>query len=120
MAKQYRAQDFIDAIPGSGGIKSTIAKKLGCAWDTVDRAISDYPTVKAAYDNECEKVLDLAESVLLKNIEQGDSADAKWYLSRKGKRRGYVERSEVTGADASPLVIKMTWGDNAGVDDSST
>jgi hypothetical protein len=105
MAKQYKAQDFIDAIPSSGGIISTIARKLSCSWDTVNRAIKDYPTVKSAYDNECEKVLDMAESVLLKNIENGDSADAKWYLSRKGKRRGYVERSEVTGADGDAIPV---------------
>ena len=103
--KHYKAQDFIDAIPGSGGIISTISRKLGCSWDTVKRAIDDYPTVKAAYDNESEKVLDMAESVLLKNIEGGDSADAKWYLSRKGKRRGYGDSVEVSGpgGDAIPV-----------------
>jgi hypothetical protein len=106
MARTYTAAQMIAAIPSSGGIVSTIAKRVGCDWHTVKTFIDTYPTVKAAYDNECEKVLDMAESVLLKNIENGDSADAKWYLSRKGKRRGYVERSEVTGADGGPLVIE--------------
>jgi hypothetical protein len=107
MKKQYTAAQIIQAIPGSGGIISTISRKLGCSWDTVNRAIADYPTVKAAYDDECEKVLDMAESVLLKNIEAGDSADAKWYLSRKGKRRGYVERQEVTGSDGGEILIRL-------------
>lgn len=93
---QYSASDFIKAIPGSGGIISTIAKRVGCEWMTVKRALDSMPTVKEAYDSESETVLDMAESVLLKNIKEGDSADAKWYLSRKGKGRGYVERTEST------------------------
>lgn len=92
---QYNANDFIKAIPGSGGIISTIAKRVGCEWLTAKRAIDSMPTVGEAYGNECETVLDMAESVLLKNIKDGDSADAKWYLSRKGKARGYVETQEV-------------------------
>ena len=39
-----------------------------------------------------------------------DSADAKWYLARKGKSRGYVERSEITGADGKDLVT-VNWDD---------
>lgn len=92
---QYKATDFIDAIPGSGGIVSTIAKRVGCDWWTAKRYIDSTPTVKAAYDNERETVLDMAESVILKSIKDGDSGDAKWYLTRKGKDRGYVERQEV-------------------------
>ena len=96
MGKRYKSTDFIVAIPGSGGITSTIAKRVGCDWATARNAIDSMPTVRESYDNECETVLDMAESVLLKNIKEGDSADAKWYLSRKGKGRGYVERTEST------------------------
>lgn len=103
MGKRYRASDFIDAIPGSGGIISTIAKRVGCDWSTAKIAIDSTPTVKAAYDNECETVLDMAESVILKSIKDGDSGDAKWYLTRKGKDRGYVERQEMTGKDGGPI-----------------
>ena len=108
---KYKAQDFKDAIPGTGGIISSIARKVGCDWSTAKRWITEYPTVKQAYDDECESVLDMAEGVLLKNIKDGDSADAKWYLSRKGKRRGYVERQEVE--HDGDLVVNLSWGDNA-------
>jgi len=90
----FTAKQFIDAIPGSGGIVTTISKRVGCTWHTAKKYINEYVTVKAAYDDECEAILDLAESTVLKNIKDGDSADAKWYLSRKGKSRGYVERQE--------------------------
>lgn len=92
---QYSTEQFIKAIPGTGGIVSTLAKRIGCDWKTARKYIEEHPTVKQAYDNECEAVLDMAEGVLLKNITAGDSQDAKWYLSRKGKGRGYVERHEL-------------------------
>ncbi len=110
---KYSAKVFIDAIPGTGGIVSAIARKVGCDWYTVKTWIDGYPTVKVAYDNECEAMLDLAESTVLKNIRAGDTQDAKWYLSKKGKQRGYGDQStlEVSGGN-EPIKIKMVWGDS--------
>ena len=107
----YKAQDFIAVIPGSGGIVSTIAARLDCNWHTAKKYIDTMPTVKQAYDDECEKVLDRAESVLIQSINEGDSADSKWYLTKKGKHRGYVDhRAEITGADGAPLIV-VGWDD---------
>lgn len=106
-SNQYRAQQFIDAIPGSGGIISVIAKRVGCAWHTASKYIEDYPTIQAAYDDETESLIDLAESTVLKAIQGGDVGAAKWYLQTKGKSRGYTERHEVTGAEGGPLPIIM-------------
>jgi hypothetical protein len=93
-ADQYRAADFIAAIPGSGGIVTTIAKRVGCAWHTAKKYIDGYPTVKRIYDDECEGVLDLAEVKLIEAIKGGELAAIKYYLSTKGKGRGYTERVE--------------------------
>ena len=102
----YTAKKFIDAIPGSGGIISTIAKRVGCEWSTAKKYIYEYPTVLQAYQDECEAVTDMAESVLIKSIREGDSADAKWWLSRKGRNRGFVERTELTGADGGAVQVE--------------
>ena len=109
MANGYGAQIFIDAIPGTGGIVSAIARKVGCDWYTVKRYIDNYPTVKSAYDAECEAMLDLAESTVLKNIKDGDTQDAKWYLTKKGKRRGYGDSMEVTGEGGGPVVFRVIY-----------
>jgi transposase-like protein len=112
MGRQYNANDFITAIPGTGGIVSAIARKVGCEWETVRAWIDKYPTVKRAYDAECEAMLDLAESAVLRNIKlaaqgEGDTQDAKWYLTKKGKRRGYGDSMEVTGKDGGPAIIAV-------------
>ena len=92
---RYLAADFIEAIPGSGGIITTIARRVGCSWHTAQKYIRQYATVQAAYDDECEGVTDLAESVVIKAIRDDDVASAKWWLTKKGKDRGFVERQEV-------------------------
>lgn len=95
MGSKYTQSQFLEAIKGSGGIVSTIAKRVGCEWDTAKKWITEKPKLKQAFDNERESILDMAEGVLLKSIQGGDSQDAKWVLSRLGKSRGYVERQEL-------------------------
>lgn len=116
-SNQYRAQQFIDAIPGSGGIISVIAKRVGCAWHTANKYIKDYPTIKAAYADETESLVDLAESTVLKAIRDGDVGAAKWFLQTKGKARGYTERHEHTGADGGPIVV-VNWDEADDADDT--
>ena len=109
LTSKYSAQDFITAIPGTGGIISAIARKVGCDWKTADSWVRDFPTVKRAYDAECEAMLDLAESTVLKNIKDGDTQDAKWYLTKKGKRRGYGDAVEVTGEGGGAVTFRVIY-----------
>jgi hypothetical protein len=105
---RYKAQDFIDAIPGTGGIVSVIAKRVGCAWHTAKKYIVEYATVTEAYQDECEAITDLAETTVIKSIKDGDTQTAKWYLTMKGRNRGYAmtQRQELTGTDGGPLVVR--------------
>jgi len=119
----YRARDFIAAIPGSAGIISTIAQHVGCAWHTAKKWTDDSPTVRAAYLDECEKVTDMAEGVVLRSIKKGDVHTAKWYLTMKGRERGYAktERREVGGLDGEVLKAYVTispddWSDGDDTD----
>jgi len=103
----YTAAQFIEQIPGSGGIISTIAARVGCAWHTAKKYITNMPTVKQAYQDECAKVVDLAESVIIGSIKDKDVQTAKWFLAMKGQDRGYVQRQEHTGEEGGPIVVKF-------------
>jgi hypothetical protein len=102
----YRAEQFITAIENSAGIISTIAKRVGCDWHTAKKYIYKMPTVERAYRDECERVLDLAETKLIGAINDGDGVMIRYYLSTKGKDRGYTERQEHTGAGGGPIKTK--------------
>lgn len=123
--ERFTAQQVIDAIRDTGGIKVEAARRLGCDWRTVDRYIKNYATVRQAYEQECETVLDLSESIMLKNLQLArrqqdeentivDTSDAKWMLSMKGRKRGYAptQRQEWEGKDGGPLVIKVVYDDD--------
>lgn len=42
-----------------------------------------------------ESLMDYAETKLIKNIQDGKEASLIFYLKTKGKKRGYVEKTEV-------------------------
>ena len=96
---------IIEAIKDSGGIMSTIARRLGVTWHTADSWVKQYDETKQALQDERETILDLAESTLFRNIKDGNSQDAKWLLSTMGKNRGYNERQEITGVDGGPIDV---------------
>ena len=80
---QYKANQFIDIMPGTGGIISTIAERVGCAWHTAKKYIEDHTTVKQAYENEKRKVDDKAVSNVFGAIAQGDLDTSKWWIRMK-------------------------------------
>lgn len=105
-ATSFTAAQFVKAIHGSGGIVTTIARRVGCSWQTAKKYITTYPTIAAAYKAESEAVVDMAEGILLKSIKGGNTQDAKWLLARL-RRDKYSERQEVTGADGGPLTYNV-------------
>lgn len=89
--------EIIQAVKGSGGIKASIANRLGVHRHTITRYIEKYTTVREAYDNEVELIGDLAEAVIQKSIQSGDIDTAKWYARMKLKDRGYSEKYDIAG-----------------------
>jgi len=107
MAEKFTAQQMIDAIRASKGIKSVAARRLGCVRQTVDRYIREYATVAAAYEEERESIIDLAEGKMLQAVNDGEWPAIKFVLVTLGKERGYVERQqhEVGGKDGNAIEV---------------
>lgn len=47
------------------------------------------------------------EAIAHYRLALSDATDAKWWLTRKGKDRGFTERSELTGADGGDLTLTL-------------
>lgn len=105
--KRYSKEIVLEAIKDSGAIVSTVARRLDCQWITAKRYIEKWEDTKRAFIDEEETILDMAEGTLFNAIKEKDVQAAKWILSTKGKRRGYSERHEITGADAEPIRIEV-------------
>jgi hypothetical protein len=108
---QFKTSDFINAIPGTGGIISAIAKKVGCDWHTAKKYVTDYPTVKQAYEDECAGIDDMAVNTVLKAIKEGDVSTAKWWLAKKRKAE-FGEAIDVTsGGEKVEIVVRYERAD---------
>jgi hypothetical protein len=86
---------MIVALEKSLGIVTTACKEVGISRPTH----YNWMEVDNDYRNEVESIgdvaLDFAESQLHKQIKGGNTAGTIFYLKTKGKKRGYVERTEV-------------------------
>jgi hypothetical protein len=102
-----KQSDVLKAIKGSGAVMSTIAKRLDCAWYTARKYVNKWDATKQAYEDEEQMILDLAESKIYESINNGNTQDAKWLLATKGKKRGFTERQEITGADGGAVDIAV-------------
>ena len=110
---RYTAAQFLIAIPDSGGFITSIAKRVGCTRQTVYNGMARYPTVKQAVADEKDQLKDMVENELLRQIKDGNTTAAIFYLKTQAKDRGYVERQEFTGKDGDKLTVRRDWGDNA-------
>jgi hypothetical protein len=96
---------MIEALEKSLGIVTTACKAVGISRETHYRWLSEDENYKASVDSIADIALDFAESKLHKSIENGSDTACIFYLKTKGKRRGYIERNEITGADGNPIII---------------
>ena len=85
------------------------ADALGCVPQTVYNHIAKYPTVKAVFEDEGGRVLDVGEMKLYEHVLNGDAWAVCFLLKTKGKHRGYVERTEHTGEDGKEFVIRVVY-----------
>ena len=97
---------ILKAIPGTGGLKSDIAVKLDVHYRTILNYEAKYETVKQAIEEEKEKILDKAESVLFARIQEGNEDTCKWFLARKGKQRGYTEKTEQQNDTELKIIVE--------------
>jgi len=111
MAKQVLkkplAKRILKAIPGTGGIISKISLRTGHNWFIVKREIDNSPELTLAWNEEREKILDMAEVGLITSIKNGDQGDRKFYLATQGKHRGYSEKMDI-GLNG-PIEIKIVY-----------
>ena len=107
MAYEFTREQVLEAIKGSFGIMSKIAKNLGgCEWHTAERAVNKWESTRQAFEDENARSLDLSESKMLELINEKDGPMIRFHLATKGKDRGYSQKQEmeVTGKDGAPLI----------------
>lgn len=96
---------MIEALEKSLGIVTTACKTVGIARSTHYQWMDDDSEYKRAVEGISDIALDFAESQLHKQIQEGQPASTIFYMKTKGKKRGYVERTEVEHSGE----VGITW-----------
>ena len=105
--REATAKKIITAISESSGLLTLAARKSGVSYQTVWRYTQDFPSVKQAVVEAKERMLDFTEGKLYEKIKEGDNVSIIFYLKTQGKKRGYLERQEITGAGGGPVEVNI-------------
>lgn len=104
---QHTKKAIIEALEKSLGVVTTACKIVGIDRTTFYRYLKD----DAAFAQEVQDIeniaIDFVESQLFKQIKEGNTTATIFYLKTKAKKRGYVERQEVTGAEGEKIEFKI-------------
>ena len=103
---EHNKKAIIAALEKSLGVVTTACKKVGIGRTQFYEWLKDPEFAKEVASIE-DIALDFAESQLHQQIQDGSTAATIFLLKTKGKRRGYVERQEITGAEGLPTNIKI-------------
>lgn len=101
--KKRNKERLLKALEASLGVVTDACKKVKLSRQTFYKYLKEDPDFKAAVLELEEVALDTAESALFNQIKEGNVTSIIFYLKTKGRRRGYVERQEISGPDGGPV-----------------
>jgi len=87
--------EMIKALEKSLGVVTIACKEVDIARKTHYEWYNEDAEYRKAVDDLSDVALDFAESMLHKQIQEKDTTATIFYLKTKGKKRGYIERSEM-------------------------
>lgn len=97
-------KSLIESLEKSLGVVTTACKNSGCSRETFYKYCREDKDFKRAVDDIENIAIDFAESQLHKQIKEGSAASTIFYLKTKGKKRGYIERTDLGIQINSPFI----------------
>ncbi len=86
---------MLKAMEDALGVVTLACRNVGIDRTTHYAWLKSDPDYAQAIDDLSEVALDFAESQLHRSIKNGSDTATIFYLKTKGKKRGYIERSEI-------------------------
>jgi hypothetical protein len=94
---------MLEALEQSLGVVTTAIRQVGIGRTTFYDWLKEDEEFRRAVADISNISLDVAESQLLQQIQEGNTTAIIFYLKTQGKSRGYVERQEVQLNDKPEL-----------------
>lgn len=90
--RKFTRKQVFAAIEGSAGVKTVVAKRLGCSRRGLDRYCADLPEVLKRLNEEKETIKDLCEAKIYDAIKKDNITMLIFFAKTQMKDRGYVEK----------------------------
>ena len=97
--RHIKKESLLKALEQSLGVVTVACKKADIPRSTYYKWLKEDEAFAIEVRDIENVALDFAESQLHKQISANSTAATIFYLKTKGKKRGYIERQEITGAD---------------------
>ncbi len=108
MPKSYTTLDeCIQALEVKLGFVTEAAKALNISYQALSKRIKKNKKLRDALDAINERKLDFSESKLQDLVKKNNLGAICFHLKCKGKHRGWVERTELTGPDGGDQVVTL-------------
>lgn len=107
---RLKLADLKTAISDYNGNLTSVAAHFGCSRPTIYKRIKEDPEIAASVDDARESMIDVVENVLYDKAKAGEAWAVCFFLKTQGKRRGYIERQEITGAEGGRIIIELDNG----------
>jgi hypothetical protein len=102
--KRLNKNKVLQDIESTRGNLAAIARAYGISRQAVQKFVANDPELTEATNEARETMLDEAENALYDEaVEKRNTAALIFLLKTQGKKRGYIERAELTGADGKDL-----------------
>jgi hypothetical protein len=102
----HKKKAILLALEQSLGVVTSACKLTGIPRRTFYGWMERDEKFAAEVSDMGEIALDFAESQLHKRIKDGSDAAVIFYLKTKGKKRGYIERAELSLTDQAAFIIE--------------
>jgi poly-gamma-glutamate capsule biosynthesis protein CapA/YwtB (metallophosphatase superfamily) len=99
---------MLEALKKSLGIVTKAVEMVGIDRQTHYNWLKDDADYKAKVEALDDVVLDFAESKLHQSINNGSDTATIFFLKTKGKKRGYIEKQEITNTNLNVEVAEVT------------
>lgn len=94
---------MIEALEKTLGVVTTACKLAGVGRRTHYDWMESDPEYKKQVKSIEDIAIDFAETQLHKQIQDGNPTSTIFYLKTKGKKRGYIEKSEIEVQSEKPI-----------------
>jgi hypothetical protein len=93
---------IIEALKQSLGVVTTACDSVGITRQTYYYWLKTDEEFRQEVEDLENVTLDFAESQLFKQIKEGSTAATIFYLKTKGRKRGYIEKTELDVTNKNP------------------